>query len=92
MLEEAAQRYLARLLLTFSDICDSDSDIAACLTLMRLAPPPGESKWTAENVRKLMPLAYSAVSSTSEYTNQPNHQTAALCAAVFNVIKSRKDK
>lgn len=90
-LELAAKKYLSRLLIAYSDLCDSDEDIATCLEFMRVAPPAGESEWTALIVRRMMPAAYSTVHSASEYTNQPNHETAALCAAVFNVIKRRKD-
>lgn len=92
LLELAAKKYLSRLLITYSDLCDTDEDIAACLELMRVAPPAGEAVWTARLVRSLIPEAFGTVCSASEYTNQPNHQTVALCAAVFSVIKNRKEQ
>lgn len=92
MLQEAANRHLSRLLLIFSDLCECDADIAACLTFMRLAPPPGEALWTAENVRGLMPSAFATVTSTSLYAaNPPSHAALAYCTAVHAIIKARKD-
>ena len=92
MLQEAANRHLSRMLLIFSDRCECDADIAACLTFMRLAPPLGEALWTAANVRQRMPDAFSTVTSASPYAANPPDQSAmAYCTAVAKIIKARKD-
>jgi len=72
MLQEAANRHLSRMLLIFSDLCECDADIAACLTFMRIQAPPGEALWTASNVRQQMPGAFSTVTSTSLYAANVN--------------------
>lgn len=92
MLQEAANRHLSRMLLIFSDLCECDADIAACLTFMRIQAPPGEAFWTAKNVRSLMPSAFATVTSTSLYaTNPTSHAALAYCTAVHAIIKARKE-
>lgn len=90
MLQDAAHRHLCRMLLTYSDLCETDKEIAACLTFMRLVPPTG-AIWTAALVRQLMPSAYSTVTSASSYAANPTETTAAYCTAVAKIIKARKD-
>jgi hypothetical protein len=93
MLEQSAHKYLSRLLLTYSDLCSTDAEIAACLTFMHITPPANEPLWTAEVVRRLMPEAYSTVCTTSDYaTNPPNQAATAYCTAVYGIIKAREGK
>jgi hypothetical protein len=90
MVNESYQRYLSRLLLNFSDLADTDEEIALCLTYMHVAPPANETQWTAALVRSLIPEAFSCVSSASPYaSNQTTHAADAYCIAVLNYIKKK---
>ncbi len=92
MLDQTYAKYLSRLLLTFSDLCDTDEEIALCLAFMRITPPVNELQWTASAVRRQMPVAYSTVSSASQYAPyQPSPSADAYCLAVANIIRARKD-
>lgn len=92
MLDQTYNKYLSRLLLTFSDLCDTDEEIALCLAFMRITPPVNELQWTAEVVRRQMPDAYSCVSSASQYAPyQPNPSADAYCKAVLQIIKARRN-
>jgi hypothetical protein len=90
ILEQSYQRYLSRLLLTFSDLAETDAEIAQCLIYMKVSPPPNETQWTAALVRRLMPEAFTTVTSASPYAiNQPLAATA-YCAAVHRYIKQKE--
>jgi hypothetical protein len=89
MLEDSVQQYLSRLLLTFSDLCDSDAEIAACLTFMRITPPNSAFAWSAEQVRTAIPAAYSTVCRASEYSATYNNRALDYCRAIVSVIKRR---
>lgn len=90
MLEKAVQDYLSRLLLTFSDLCDTDEEIAACLTFMQAPTPTGLKEWNASMVRAAIPTAYSIASSASDYSTNPNNQTLMICRAVYRTIKDKE--
>ena len=89
MLEDSVQQYLSRLLLTFSDLCDSDAEIAACLTFMRITPPNSAFAWTSEMVRASMPAAYSTVCHASEYSATYNNRALDYCRTIVSLIKRR---
>lgn len=89
---DAYNKSLSRLLLVFSDLADTDDEIADCLILMRVAPPPNKGCWNAANVRELIPAAFATASSNSPYAaNQPTQSTIAYCHAVYQAVKNRKD-
>ena len=91
MVDEPHQRFLSRLLLTYSDLCDSDHEIALCLAFMRITPPVNETKWTSSLVKRLIPSAYSTLGSASPYAIQPTQAAAAYCTAVYNQVKQHKE-
>ena len=66
MLNQTYRKYLSRLMLTFSDLCDSDAQVASCLNFIPLLPLTG-SYWTADLVREAMPAAYATSCSQSDY-------------------------
>ena len=66
MTEQTYERYLSRLLLTFSDLAESDAEIAQCLALTKITPPPNEIQWSVALVRSLMPKAYATANSSSD--------------------------
>jgi hypothetical protein len=92
MLQESVQKYIASLLLNFSDLCDTDSEIADCLTFLQIAPPANASHWSAEIVRQQMPLAYSTVCHTSQYAATQTGTVSINCRAVYNQTKQKELK
>jgi hypothetical protein len=90
MLDQTYHRYLSRLLLTFSALCDTDAEIAQCLIYMKVSPPPNDTQWTADLVRRLMPEAFSTVTSASPYAITQPLAATAYCAAVYRYIKQKE--
>jgi hypothetical protein len=94
VIQETYQRYLSRLLLTFSDLADSDAEIAQCLALMKITPPINQPQWTPALVRSLMPSAYATACTSSDYAtdNQTSQAATAYCATVYRYIKAKEQQ
>lgn len=82
MIEQAALKHISRLLLIFSDLCNTDAEIAACLTFMQIHTLTGELHWDAESVRAAMPIAYSTVTSCSSFAASADEYYQSIYKAV----------
>jgi hypothetical protein len=80
MIETTAKRYIASLLLNFSDLCSNDAHVAGCLNFMHI-PAPSGIQWNSDSVRAEIPEAYATVCNTSPY-GLAALKTFEHCAAI----------
>lgn len=85
MIEASARKYIASLLLNFSDLCSSDAHTARCLNFMQI-PSPSGIQWTADTVRGEMPEAYATVCPISPYAPAAL-KTFESCAAIAKSVE-----
>lgn len=84
---QAANQFIYRLILSLSDLCDSDEEIALCLNHLHITNPSG-TDWSGAKVRELFPIACSTVTSFSEYA--PNFRNLDFYKQIVAIVQRER--